>query len=324
MMDTSTARLIALAALTLGSHPTWVHAQDDALNDPVRIRGPERVNVGDPVVISIEVLAAKGDDVAVPTQALEPFEVLDTRSTTEPQPDDVTKHVFELELLALSPGEHQLGPIKVRMTTQAGELHSLETDTVTVEVASLIANEPNPEFMAETQPVSVEQDDYTLAWIAGALLAMILGGLLTWLFLRWWRRRDRPEAPPLPATPPWEIALRELRDLQRVRENMVGSGVTDQWVDSVSDVLRRYLGERFGFDGLESTTDEISHKLHRTALVGIEPTEAVSFLADCDLVKFAKAPLAGEASEELITEAFRLVEVTHRTVTEATPSGGAS
>ena len=36
----------------------------------------------------------------------------------------------------------------------------------------------------------------------------------------------------------------------------------------------------------------------------------MSFLSQCDLVKFAKASLADEASEGLIREAFALVERT--------------
>jgi hypothetical protein len=81
-------------------------------------------------------------------------------------------------------------------------------------------------------------------------------------------------------------------------------------VDAVSDSIRAYLGRRFGFHGLESTTDEIADQLRGAKSLTIEPQDAVGFLGQCDLVKFAKASLADEASRALIEEALGLVDRT--------------
>ena len=156
----------------------------------------------------------------------------------------------------------------------------------------------------------VEQDDYRLLIVLGALLAIALGALLAWLFMRWWQKRDRPEPAPPPPPPPWETALTELHELERARAAAVSEGRTEQWVDAVSDSIRAYLGRRFGFHGLESTTDEIADQLRRAKSLAIEPQEAVGFLGQCDLVKFAKASLADEASRTLIEEALALVDQT--------------
>ena len=107
----------------------------------------------------------------------------------------------------------------------------------------------------------VEQDDYRLLIVLGALLAIALGALLAWLFMRWWQKRDRPEPAPPPPPPPWETALTELHELERGRAAAFAEGRTEQWVDAVSDSIRAYLGRRFGFHGLESTTDEIADQL---------------------------------------------------------------
>ena len=87
----------------------------------------------------------------------------------------------------------------------------------------------------------------------------------------------------------------------------------EHWVDAVSDSVRNYLGLRFGFHGLESTTDEIAAELGQAETLMIEPNDAIGFLGQCDLVKFAKASLADEASQELIAEAFALVDRTRPT-----------
>ena len=61
-----------------------------------------------------------------------------------------------------------------------------------------------------------------------------------------------------------------------------------QFVDEVSDVVGEYLGGRFDFDGLETTTDEMLSSLRaRGAQLAIQQ-EVGQYLNRCDLVKFAK------------------------------------
>jgi hypothetical protein len=68
----------------------------------------------------------------------------------------------------------------------------------------------------------------------------------------------------------------------------------------VSDVVRQYLGARYGFDGLESTTREILSALG--ALSPPIPSRSTIgvFLRKADLVKFAKqTPSEAECLEAL-------------------------
>ena len=286
----------------------------------VTLEAPLEVDLGSPVHAILSVTTALGDDAAVPEQPFEPFEILDTKVSVAPDPGGQTQtFTFALELISFETGSHTLGPLTVRVSAPSGALERLQTEARSIEVVSVIANEPNPELRPASEPVRVEQDDYTLLVILGVLLAMALGALLAWLFLRWWRMRDRSrtEAPP---PPPWETALAELRGLQQRRAAMVEEGSTEAWVDAVSDTIRNYLGQRFGFQGLESTTDEIGERLRHTSSLPIEPQEAVVFLGECDLVKFARASLADEASEVLLNEAFQLVDRTKPLV----QTGGAS
>ena len=86
-----------------------------------------------------------------------------------------------------------------------------------------------------------------------ALIALVVGALVAWLIGRWLRR---PQAgpPPPPPRPPWEVALEELFDLEHA--GLVKSERFAEHFDRVSDCVRKYLGDRYGFDGLESTTRE--------------------------------------------------------------------
>ena len=287
--------------------PALAFAQDRA----VEIEAPVQTTLGDPIDVILTVTAKSSDEAAVPKQTFEPFEVVGKHLKVEAGADGASKtFTFELQLLCFEAGTHELGPIHVRITTKAGEIVDLESQTRQIEVQSVLANEPDPQLKPPTEPVVVEQDDYRLLIALGALGALAAGALLAWLLMRWWRRRDRPEPAPPPAPPPWETAFAELRALSERRANAIAEERTEQWVDAVSDSVRKYLGHRFGFPGLESTTDEIADELNTAQALPIAPQEVVTFLGQCDLVKFAKASLADEASRALIADAVALVQRT--------------
>lgn len=285
----------------------------------ISIEAPLEASLGDPIDVILTVTGVAGDDVAVPDQSFSPFEILGKKASIEPSPDGVGQmFTFELRLVCFDTGTHDIGPIRARVTGADGELVTLESDTRSIEIQSLLANEPNPELKPPTEPIVVEQDDYRLLIALGALGILGIGALLGWLLMRWWNRRERPEPAPPPPPPPWETALAELQRHAARRETAIAEGNTEQWVDAVSDSVRGYFGHRFGFHGLESTTDEIAERLASAESLAIAPEEAIDFLAQCDLVKFAKASLADEASRSLIADAVRLVERTRPAVDSAT------
>jgi hypothetical protein len=80
--------------------------------------------------------------------------------------------------------------------------------------------------------------------------------------------------------------------------------------DRVNDAVREYLGARFGFDGLESTTDETLAALRRLPQFGVPLPEVAGFLQQCDLVKFATWTPTLEECERALLEAERMVRAT--------------
>jgi hypothetical protein len=299
--------------------PTIVVAQVPS----IALDAPLETTIGDAIDVILTVSAAASDDVAVPEQSFGPFEILGKKVTIAPSPDGTSKtFTFELELLCFETGVQELGPIRVRVTSATGDLVELDSNSSQVEVRSLLANEPDAQLKPPSQPAVIEQDDHRLLMILGALLALAVGALLAWLFMRWWQKRDRPEPAPPPPPPPWETAFAELRALERDRPSAIAEDRTEQWVDAVSDSVRAYLGRRYGFHGLESTTDEIASQLDLATSLSVAPVEVIGFLGQCDLVKFAKASLADDASHCLIDDALALVDRTRPA--SASPEGGAS
>ena len=224
--------------------------------------------------------------------------------------------MFELDLLALEPGTLTVPALALRVVGPNGELEEISTEARTVQVKSLLANEPNAKPKPATGPVSVIEDDYTLAWVLGGLLAAASIAALTWFVARWHARRPKAPPPPPPPRPAWEVALDKLEQLKRRQEQLLSAERGEEFVDGVSDALREYLGHRYGFEGLESTTEEILRTLERMRPHKLSLSGVSLLLEQCDLVKFARATPDEEQCDDLWNGAVGLVRSTTPAVTE--------
>ena len=223
-----------------------------------------------------------------------------------PQKTEAITHL-DLPLITLpdSPGRHvmELPPLPVAVVRANGEVATVCTQPHSIVVEDPIASTPGAEPKPNPPP-RPQREEWTalkkaVLWGSFGILA---GAILAYLAYRWWKR-PKPVLPPPPPRPPWEVALEKLSEIR-------GAGLLDserytEYFDRVSDTVRSYLGARFGFDGLESTTDEIltALKTHASGSVRTESnldhapfdanTPAIAlyeirdFLSECDLVKFA-------------------------------------
>ncbi len=267
------------------------------------------LHTGDLVTLKIAAVAKPGIDLAVPEQALAPFEVLDRRSTVVAV-EGGRRYNFELDLLILEPGKHTLPALSVRVVGPKGELAELQTRATTVTVTSRLANEPNAQPRPVTKPVVVMQDDYTLAYAGAGVLTVALIIAITILVQRWLARRPKAVAPPPPPRPAWDVAIEKLEELRKRKDALLEAERGEEIVDGVSEVMREYLGRRYGFDGLESTSDEILTRLeglrpHHLSLSGVQ-----LLLAQCDLVKFARLPPDAAQCDDLFDGVQGLVRAT--------------
>jgi hypothetical protein len=266
-------------------------------------------HVGDPIRLGVVAVAKTGVPVNLPgTFDLGPFSLLGREETSEQNlGDGRIRREFALKIAAYEPGELQLPPIDVTYLGPQGEVKTVRTGAVAIKIASLIANEPEPALKDAATPVSVMEENRLPLYIGGAVLAAGLGALLTFFIVRKLRGRPahRPGPPPRPAH---EIALERLDRLGAL--GFLENADNRPFYFAVSEVIRDYLGGRYGFDSLEMTTDELIVELKRHAGKEMILGEIQGWLSACDLVKFAKiSPTANEARGAL-EAAIRIVTAT--------------
>jgi len=253
-----------------------------------RIEPSKAVSTGDLITLHLVVDVLEGDDVSVPEQTFGSLDVANKHVRMEPAKDGRQRFVFDVELIALTPGDAEVPAVKLRVVTKQGLIGSTQTQAFPIEVKSVLGNEPNAAPKGPTAPVTVTQDDFTLLYVLGGLLAAVIVALLTLWIARRLRERAKPVPPPPPPRPPWEVAVEKLAELRRIKQQMLQDDRGMELVDRISDVVREYLGGTHGFDGLETTSDEMRQRL-LSARVDLHLIDSVSmFLKRCDLVKFAK------------------------------------
>jgi hypothetical protein len=267
------------------------------------------VAVGELAKLKLEVDAPSSMQVAVSEQPMGSLELVH-RDVQAEEHDGRTRTTVTLSLLTFEPGEVTIPALSVRAIAQNGEFEHLESTPQKLRVSSLIANEPNAEPKGLTKPITVEQDDYTLAWVGLALLGAVVVALSTLYTARYLRNRPVPPAPLPPPRPPWELAFERLEGLARQKAQLIAEERGEVFVDGVSDAVREYLGRRYGFDGLESTTGEALATLERLRPEKLSLSGVSLLLEQCDLVKFARAVPDAEQCDDLFNGAVGLVRAT--------------
>lgn len=256
---------------------------------------------------------------------------------TEPEDAEKSGATTHLELpvvlLPPNPGRNvmMLPPLPVAVARANGEIATVCTHVHPVMVEDPIAN--TPDAMPKENPSGIPQrEEWTalkkaLGWGALGLLVGAILALLVWRKIN----QPKPAPPPPPPRPPWEVALEELDEVRHA--GLLEVERYGEYFDRTSDAVRRYLGARFGFDGLESTTDEIlaalkkqgggfirldapapvtgPNGLPRASMApGISIERVASFLRECDLVKFANLTPTPEQCATSITMGEAIVRST--------------
>ncbi|HVR64510.1 MAG TPA: BatD family protein [Polyangia bacterium] len=275
-------------------------------------------HVGDVFTLVVTAISKRGVPVNLPsTLDLAPFSLLDRKENESDLGDGRVRREFALGVAAYEPGEVEIPAVEVTYLGKGGEVRTAKTEPVAITIKSLIANDPEPTLKDAAPPVVVMQRNWLLLYVAAALAAAALGALVAWLVIRRLRARAsaRPGPPP---RPPHEIALERLDRLGAY--GFLENADNRPFYFAVSEVIREYLGARFGFDSLELTTDELVAELHRRAERELVLGEIEGWLSAADLVKFAKISPSAAESRGTLETAIRIVTST-RPRHEPPPAG---
>jgi hypothetical protein len=165
----------------------------------------------------------------------------------------------------------------------------------------------------EIHAVPLTWDDVK-ALVGLIVLLLAMGALATFLTVRY--RNNKPIIRRVKVEPkllPHQQALKEIEEIKANRTLQAND--PKAYYTALTEALRRYMVERFGFDAMEMTSTEIIEHLQHTDSQSI--SELKELFTTADLVKFAKhAPMMNENDMNLMNA----MDFINRTKVEPDPN----
>ena len=263
----------------------------------------DSVTVGDVVRLTVRIRAPQGATINFPTavdslgpvQSLEPPTIVNGADTL-----DASDRIATYRLAAWDIGQQPIKLGDVLVQTDDGErrvvlnLPSLFVKSVLPADTTLRIPKPARPLIAMRAPIP------WWWWVVGAVAAMIIG-LLAW----WWaRRRRRGDAS---TGDPYADAKASFERVEKLK--LIEAGEPGRHAALMTDVLRRYLAERFEDVSLAQTSHELLTAVRSVPTVTFEALRTL--LSAVDPVKFAAAPLGADRARTIGEEAKTIVREEH-------------
>jgi len=262
----------------------------------------DTVTVGDVVQLVVRVHAPRGATINFPTaldslgpvQSLEPPTVRDGSDTL-----DATDRIATYKLAAWDVGPQPIRLGAVLVQTDDDE-RSVELTLPALFVRSVLPADSALRVPKPARPLLPVRAPYPWWWWLLAALAVLAIGLGIW----WWRRRARALPPP---GDPYGDAEHEFDRIEKLR--LIDAGEAGRHAALMTDVLRRYLSQRFEHTSLALTSVELLEAVRGEA--GVSRERLQRLLHEVDFIKFGAAPVTPAGARALGQEARELVHAEH-------------
>lgn len=294
---------------------------------PVRVEltlSPKKPRLGDPLTLTLTALAQPGVQVEMPPfgDALGRFSIASFTPRTESTPDGGTRHSQRYVLEVPMSGHQRIPSLRIEFTggrADAGQAdggstgHEILTDEIAVDVTSVLPEGDGGELRGLRDPL-----EETVSGTRRALYALgpavLLGALAALLLFRRLRARAGQQA----RISAYDAAMRRMAELK------ARGWPTEQNVDAfyveLSDIVRRYIEDRYRVRAPELTTEEFLREARQQLQLQQSQREMLeAFLSTCDRVKFAGYRPGEFESRQAFGEAGRFLDDTRPARDAGTP-----
>lgn len=266
--------------------------------------------IGEQTLIHLTVTTNRGQDVIIPIPTdtlmtgVEILAVLKPDSTIIENDKLVIKQ--DVLITSFDSALFLLPPFMVidRTDTVYSEQVALKVSTFPVEISDPLQFN---DIKANWLPPFVLADYYPI--IFGILFVLLLICIIGYVVQR---IRNKQSIMPFrkvePKLPPHEQAIKDLNEIKQ--QKLWQQDRNKEYYTSVTDVLRKYISERFGINAMEMTSSEVLNILRTENDAKPVFTSLKQILELADFVKFAKMHPLPDENELSLTNAYLFVERT--------------
>ena len=270
---------------------------------------PAAPRLGDPLTLEFVVTAEPAVIVEMPEfgEALGRFSILDFTPRRSTGADGATEARQRYTLQAPMSGRLRIPGLRLEYVDErdggSGAYRELLTDEIAFEVASVLPEGTAVDALLPPRPALPEvRPGWWGRWWPVALALALLAGGGAWAFAAWQRRaveRVRLTA--------HERAMRRLGALET--RGFPRAEEADAWYVELSDIVRRYVEDRYAVRAPELTTEEFLVEARRS-FSGPHRDLLGAFLERCDRVKFAGYSPGQQESQDALSAARQFLDET--------------
>lgn len=262
------------------------------------------IYIGQQTALRVSVTAPKGHAVVfpnfTPSQELVPgIEVLhaDEEETAELD-NGMQKTTKSYTLTSFDEKLYSLPGLKVKVNNKEYEANILALKVVTMDVDTLHPNQFFPPKDVQNNPFSWTEEPWASIFYLSVLM-LLLAALGVYLLVR--LKQNKPVITRIRIVKKILPHQKAMTAIERIKaEKMTASENQKEYYTQLTDALRQYINERFGFNAMEMTSAEIIEHLNANGNQEMM-NELKEIFQTADLVKFAKyATLINENDLNLV------------------------
>jgi len=298
--------MIFLALLVCVLFWAKANGKDVELKSTVSI---DSITLGDEILYTLVIESKPGInlDSAKLDLDLSPFQVKERRSylpVRDKKGNALQKQEYIITIFDL--GSSIIPPARVEYRDSQNQLTLAFSDSITINVKSIGLPQDARDIKNLKPPFKIKEKN---RWYLYLLLAIVAGGILTWVYLHW-----RIKGTGFPQTrlekekPAWLVALALLEELKS--SNYLKQREIKKYYIVLSQIIRDYLESRFNIPAVDRTTSEIRWEMKKNKIEQQIVQRVIDLLSECDLVKFAKFIPSIQQTEEDWRESHDLVQDT--------------
>lgn len=252
---------------------------------------PSEPRLGDEVTLTLTVEAEEGIDVMMPAfgHALDRFAIVDYLPKETVAPDGQTVVTQRYTLHLPGSGQQAIPPLMIEFVDrrpghppapEGEEAYELLTESLPFEVASVIPQGAAQDLKPPMGALAPHETSHVAFWIGLFLLVLAVAAPVAWRYGVRWRGQVRQRTA-------YDIAHGRLQTMMS-RTRPTPEEMSTFFVE-LSDIIRRYLEDRFQIRASERTTEEfLESAIHSPDLTAEHRGFLHQFLAYADRVKFAR------------------------------------
>ncbi len=272
--------------------------------------------VGDYIDYTIELKYPKGINVVIP-MVKDSIDNLVFIKNGEVIQKEEGAEVYELRHFIFSKYDSSgvtIPSFYIPYTVNGGEPQFAYVNPVDIVIRTIEVNQ-EVEIQDVKEPKRVPFDWLLISIIALIVLALLAGAYFGYKYYQK-KKSGKVIEKPTVIIPAYKKALIKLNELEE--KKLWQNGMVKEYHSEVTGIVRDYFEERFDFNSLEMTTKETIENLKVKDVNENVIATTEEFLANADMVKFAKFEPMPTVNEAMMKEAYLIVNETKvETVTES-------